>query len=217
MPVRVLRSVLSALALMAATAVAPAGWAGGFDPPVGAKFSPEKLERAGDFLKAEIAAGNIPGAILLLQQHGKPIYDRKLGVRDKASGLPMSDDTIFRLHSMTKPITSFAAMMLIDQGKLGLDDPVSKYIPAFAAAKVGVDRTKGKGEKLLAFEPLRRPITIRDLMKHTSGITYGFYGEGLVRNLYGNAAIYDDHFETAEFVASLAALPLAEQPETLWG
>ena len=93
----------------------------------------------------------------------------------------MTDDTIFRLYSMTKPITSVAAMMLIDEGKLKLDDPVAKYIPSFAKAKVGVEKKPTNGEKVLELVPVNRPITILDLMRHTSGITYGFYGDSMVR------------------------------------
>src|SRR6266436_3195566 len=94
-------------------------------------FSREGLDKVGDYIKNEIARGKIPGAIVLIQQHGKPVYFEKFGVRDVATKLPMTDDTIFRLYSMSKPITSVAAMMLVDDGKLRLDDPVSKYIPAF--------------------------------------------------------------------------------------
>ena len=99
----------------------------------------------------------------------------------------MTDDTIFRLHSMTKPITSFAAMMLVDEGRLKLDDPVSKYIPSFGSVKVGVEKKLENGEKALEIVAPERPVTIRDLLLHTSGITYGFYGDSMVRRAYGNA------------------------------
>ena len=134
-----------------------------------------------NFSANEIATGKISGAILLIQQHGKPVYHEFFGVRDVATKLPMTDDTIFRLFSMTKPITSVAAMMLVDEGKLRLDDPVAKYIPSFAKAKVGVEKKADNGEKVLDLVPVNRPITIQDLMTHTSGITYGFYGDGMVR------------------------------------
>jgi CubicO group peptidase (beta-lactamase class C family) len=214
LPVSLLRSFFNA-ALLLTLAAAPA-LASGFDRPAGAKFSQAKLQRITDFLNAEIAAKKIPGAILLIQQHGQPVYFEKLGVRDLATGLPMTDDTVFRLHSMTKPVTSFAAMMLVDQGKLRLDEPLSTYIPSFAGAQVGLERGSDSGEKVLGFEKPRRPITIKDLLLHTSGITYGFYGEGLVRNLYGNADIYQGNYDNAEFVERIAQLPLAEQPGTLW-
>src|SRR5207302_1243267 len=127
-------------------------------------FSREGLERVGAYIRNEIATGKIPGAILLIQQHGKPVYFEKFGVRDVATKLPMSDDTIFRLYSMSKPITSVAAMMLVEDGKLKLDDPVSKYIPAFAAIKVGVEKRGQDGTLTLVEEPLERPITIMDLL-----------------------------------------------------
>ena len=110
-------------------------------PATGAhRFSAAGLARVSDYIKNEIVTGKIPGAILLIQQHGKPVYYENFGVRDVATQFSMSADTIFRLYSMSKPITSVAAMMLVEDGKLALDDPVSKYIPAFADVKVGVDQ-----------------------------------------------------------------------------
>jgi CubicO group peptidase (beta-lactamase class C family) len=128
----------------------------------------------------------------------------------------MTDDTIFRIFSMTKPITSVAAMMLVDQGKLKLDDAIEKYISSFGKAKVGVEKKADNGEKALELVPLKRPITIQDLMTQSSGITYGFYGDSLVRKAYANAKIYDGDFTNAEFAERIARLPLAEQPGTLW-
>jgi CubicO group peptidase (beta-lactamase class C family) len=136
--------------------------------PAPRSFSREGLDRVGDYIKNEIASGNIPGAIVLIQQHGTPVYLEKFGVRDVATKLPMTDDTIFRLYSMSKPITSVAAMMLVDDGKLRFDDPVSKYIPAFTDIKVGVEKPDENGKQALALEPLKHPITILDLMRHTS-------------------------------------------------
>ena len=139
-----------------------------------------------------------PAPILLIQQHGKPVYFENFGVRDVATQLPMTADTIFRLYSMSKPVTSVAAMMLVDDGKLSLDDPVAKYIPAFAEVKVGcreAGRKPGAG-----LEPLNRPITIKDLLRHTSGLTYGFYGDSSVRKLYAQANLFDGDIDNAEFV-----------------
>jgi CubicO group peptidase (beta-lactamase class C family) len=137
-------------------------------------------------------------------------------VRAVATGLPMTDDTIFRLYSMSKPITNVAAMMLVDEGRLRLDDPLAKYIPSFAEAKVGVEKKADNGEKVLELVPAARPITIQDLMTQTSGIVYGFYGDGMVRGLYRDAKIYDGDFDNAEFAERIARLPLAVQPGTLW-
>src|SRR5437667_12129100 len=101
-------------------------------------FSRAALDRIGDYVRNEVATGKIPGAILLIQQHGKPVYFECFGVRDPEIGQPMTPDTIFQIYSMSKAVTSVAAMMLVDDGKLALDDPLSKYIHAFADAKVGV-------------------------------------------------------------------------------
>src|SRR5438477_12470677 len=121
---------------------------------VARSFSREGLERVSDYIRNEIATGKIPGAILLIQQHGKPVYSESFGVRDVATKLPMGADTIFRLYSMSKPITSVAAMMLVEDGKLKLDDPVSKFIPAFANIKVGVEKRGPDGTVTLMREPL---------------------------------------------------------------
>jgi CubicO group peptidase (beta-lactamase class C family) len=105
-------------------------------------------------------------------------------------------------------------MMLVEDGKLALSDPLSKYIPAFADVKVGVEKP---GETpALALEPLKRPITIEDLLRHTSGLTYGFYGDGAVRKLYAQADLFNSDMDNAEFAEQIARLPLAEQPGTLW-
>src|SRR6478672_488841 len=183
-------------------------------PPPGATLSIEKLSRIDNFINAEIATGKIPGAIVLIQRHGKPVYFSTFGKRDVDAGIAMTEDAIFPIHSVTKTITSFAAMMLVDRGKIALEDPVSKYIPSFAGMKVGVERKDETGKPVLDLVALRRPITIEDLLLHTSGITYGFYGEGLVKAAY--QGIYLGDFDNAGFVERIAKLPLAEQPRTLW-
>ncbi|MGY3616346.1 serine hydrolase domain-containing protein [Bradyrhizobium sp. USDA 10063] len=203
----------AALALLVA-----AGCGARAEPPAtGAyRFSAAGLARVSDYIRNEIVTGKIPGAILLIQQHGRPVYYENFGVRDVATQLSMSADTIFRLYSMSKPITSVAAMMLVEDGKLALDDPVSKYILAFANVKVGVDQRAENGSATLALESLKRPITIEDLLRHTSGLTYGFSGDGTVRKLYAEANLFNGDWTNAEFAARIAKLPLAEQPGTLW-
>lgn len=180
------------------------------------RFSPEGLAKVSDYIRNEIATGRIPGAILLIQQHGEPVYYENFGVRDVATQLSMSADTIFRLYSMSKPITSVMAMMLVEDGKLSLEDPVSKYIPAFAGMKVGIERKTADGKVSLTLEPQERPITMKDLLRHTAGLPYGFRGGGLVRELHAAADLFNSDLSNAEFVAKIATLPLAEQPGTAW-
>jgi CubicO group peptidase (beta-lactamase class C family) len=205
----------SCLAIAAASPVAAEGT---FDIPPGAHFNAAKLAKIGEFFKNEVATGKIPGALLLIQQHGKPVYHEAFGVQDVVSKAPITDRTIFRLFSMTKPITSVVAMQLIDAKKLKIDDPVAIYIPEFATTKVGVEKKADNGEKVLELVPLKpkRRLTILDLMTQTSGITYGFYGDSMVRKAYANAKIYDGDFTNAQFAERIAQLPLQEQPGTLW-
>jgi CubicO group peptidase (beta-lactamase class C family) len=209
------RTVVPLLALLIVLLAPVArGETAAFGPPPGAKLSAEKLGTIADFINGEIAAQRIPGAIVLVQQHGKPVYLEWFGLRDPDKGTPMTEDAIFPIHSVTKTITSVAAMMLVDRGKIALDDPVSKYIPSFANQKVGVERKDDGGKTVLDLAPLLRPMTVRDLLLHTSGITYGFYGEGLVKSAYDG--IYFGDFDNAGFAERIARVPLAEQPGTLW-
>ena len=184
--------------------------------PGAAAPSPARLERLSGFFENEVATGKLAGAIVLIQQHGRPIYFKCFGVRDVATKQPMTPDTIFALHSMTKPITSLAAMMLIDNGRLALADPVSKYIPAFAAVKVGVDSKTESGDSVLKLVPPNRPVTIEDLLRQTSGITYDYIGGDLIKKAYTDADIFEGHFDNKEFAQRVARLPLARQPGTLW-
>ncbi|HLZ06488.1 MAG TPA: serine hydrolase domain-containing protein [Bradyrhizobium sp.] len=209
-----LRLLACGLFLTAAIAL-PARAEGTFDIPAGAHFNPQKLAKVGDYLREEVTGGKIPGAVLLIQQHGKPVYHEFIGVRDVATKEPMTDDTIFRLFSMTKPLTSVVAMQLIDQGKMSLDDPVSKFIPSFANVKLGLEKDDG-GKKTLDLVAPNRPPTVRDLMTQTSGITYGFYGDSLVRKAYAAANIYAGDYDNAEFAERIARLPLQNEPGALW-
>ncbi len=207
------RAFMAALVLLVGVV---GGKAGSEGRAVGT-FSPEGLAKVSDYIRNEVATGKIPGAILLLQQHGKPVYSENFGVRDVATEISMSADTIFRLYSMSKPVTSVMAMMLVEEGKLSLDDPVAKYIPAFASMKVGVEKKAEDDKVSLVLEPLERPVTIKDLMRHTAGLPYGYYGGELVNQLYADAGLFNNGNSTnAEFVAKITALPLAEQPGTKW-
>src|SRR5882757_4384009 len=193
------------------------GASAGSEARTARSFSPEGLAKVSDYIRNEIATGKFPGAILLLQQHGKPVYFENFGVRDVATELSMSADTLFRLYSMSKPITSSMAMMLVEEGKLRLDDPVSKYIPAFADMKVAVEKRGEDGKVTMVFEPLHRPVTIEDLLRHTAGLPYGYYGGGAVNKLYADAGLFNSNaLSNTELAAKIATLPLAEQPGTQW-
>ncbi|WP_342740294.1 serine hydrolase domain-containing protein [Bradyrhizobium sp. B117] len=206
------RTLIAALVLLFGAVGAQAGSEG----RTAHNLSPEGLAKVSDYIRSEIAAGTFPGAILLLQQHGKPVYYENFGVRDVATELSMSADTIFRLYSMSKPITSVMAMMLVEEGKLSLDDPVAKYIPAFGTMKVGVETKAEDGKVSLVLEPVNRSVTIKDLMRHTSGLPYGYVGGGMVRELYAEANLFNSNLSNAEFAAKVATLPLVEQPGTMW-
>src|SRR5260370_3568548 len=175
--------------------------------PLAPTFSRAALARIGDYIRNEVTTGKIPGAILLIQQHCKPVYFESFGVRDPETGQPMTPDSIFQIYSMSKAVTSVAAMMLVDEGKLSLDDPLSKYIRSFADAKVGVDLSDEPGKYPLKLEPLKRPITITDLLPHTSGITYGFFGQASVTKLYANPQLYAGDFDNAAFADRIPTLP----------
>ncbi len=204
------RQILGGLAAAAIVGLAHA------EPPATSArhFNSQALQRVDDYFRHEVATAKIPGAVVLIQQHGQPVFLKSFGMRNAASAAPMTLDTIFRLYSMSKPITSVAAMMLVDDGRLRLDDPVSKYIPAFADVKVALAARDGKTVQSL--QPPARSITIEDLLRHTSGITYGFYGETAVRKLYGSSDLFEGDIDNATFANRLAKLPLAEQPGTVW-
>jgi CubicO group peptidase (beta-lactamase class C family) len=205
-----MRSLLLLAALTVATGVPARAQV---EPPAPSAVG---LARLSAFFDNETTSGRIPGAVLLVQQHGSPLYLRSFGFQDVTTGTPMSPDTIFALHSMTKPITCLAATMLIDEGRLAPSDPVSKYIPAFAGVKVGI-ATKGvDGAPVLTLVPPDRPVTIEDLLRQTSGITYDYIGGELIEQAYRDARIFDGHFDNAEFAERIASLPLARQPGTLW-
>jgi CubicO group peptidase (beta-lactamase class C family) len=178
--------------------------------------SAEGLARITAFFDNEVAAGKIPGAVVLIQQHGRPVYLKAFGVRDVATKQAMTPDTLFALHSMTKPITSVAAMMLIDAGKMALNDPIATYLPAFANVQVGVASKDKTGKPVLRRVAPKRAPTVADLLRHTSGITYDYIGGDLIRQAYVAGHIFDGPFDNTAFADRIAKLPLARQPGTLW-
>lgn len=179
-------------------------------------LSTPRLQMLSDVLKADVAAGKIPGAVLLVARQGKVAWFEPVGRLDPTSGTAMPRDGIFRIYSMSKPITTVAAMMLVEDGRLKLDEPIATYLPEFARMTVGVEKPGPDGKPVLDTVPARRPITVQDLMRHTSGLTYGFFGPGLVKQAYNAANLGVDDPTNAEFSQRLAKLPLAYQPGTTW-
>ena len=180
-------------------------------------LSSQRLSRIGDWLRAEVAAKKIPGAVVMVVRGGNLAYLETVGQRDPAGPVAMKSDDLFRIYSMTKPIVSVAAMMLVEEGKLPLESPVARYIPAFANVKVGVEKTDAQGLKSLDLVTPRRPMTVQDLLRHTSGLTYGFFGEGLVKKAYVEANIATGgNITNAEFSDRIAQMPLAFHPGSTW-
>lgn len=179
-------------------------------------LSSQRLDMITETIKADVAANKIPGAVLLVARRGKVAYFESVGKLDAAVPAPMTKDAIFRIYSMSKPITTVAAMMLVEDGKLKLEDPISMYLPEFAKMTVGVEKPDASGSPSLEMVPARRPITVQDLMRHTSGITYGFFGPGLVKKAYNDANIHAGDPDNNEFSQRIAKLPLAYQPGTTW-
>jgi CubicO group peptidase (beta-lactamase class C family) len=177
-------------------------------------FSSERLARIGPVIKGEIEKGQYPGAVILVARKGKVVYFESIGQLDPASGKPMTKDAIFRLYSMTKPYTSVAAMMLMEEGKLRLTDPVSKYIPAFANLQVSVASTDPyTGATRYSNVPVDREINIQDLLRHTSGFVYaGFTAHPKVKELYTKEGVDWKDVTPAEQIERLAKVPLAHQP-----
>jgi CubicO group peptidase (beta-lactamase class C family) len=184
--------------------------------PEDASFAVERLGRITALFQGEVDKGAIPGAVVLVAREGKLVYLQALGYRDREKKIAMKPDAIFRIASMTKPITSVAVMMLAEDGKIDLIAPVAQYLPEFKDVKVGVEKTDASGKTTLALEEPRRPMTVQDLLRHTSGLVYGPFGNTLVHQAYNKANLFDGGQTLAEFVTKLSKLPLAHQPGTVW-
>ena len=174
-------------------------------------LSTARLARLGAAMRGEVDRGRVPGAVALIARRGRLAYFESYGRRDPASGAPMAMDSIFRIYSMTKPIVSVAVMMLWEEGRFLLNDPIGKYVPELKDLKVAIVR--GTEIELVDAE---RPITIQDLLRHTSGLTYEFRGSGPVHKMYMAAKIYGRNQSNADQVATLGKLPLISQPGATW-
>lgn len=180
-------------------------------------LSSERLDRLTAVLQSYVDDGRVAGGVALLMRHGAVAYLQPFGWADREAGVPMQRDTIFRIASMTKPVTSVAVMILYEEGKLLLDDPVSKYIPAFKDMTVLIpDPNASASGAPYRLAPADRPITIRHLLTHTSGITYGFLGQKPIADMYKKAGISDGLAQTegtiGEMAQKLARQPLVAQP-----
>jgi CubicO group peptidase (beta-lactamase class C family) len=174
-------------------------------------LSSSALQRLSQAINDRVASGHVPGAVALIARHGKVAYFEAFGRRDPASDAPMTTDAIFRIYSMTKAIVSVGVMMLWEEGRLLLGDPIGKYLPALDAVKVGVP--EGGTLRLVEAD---RPITVQDLLRHTSGLTYEFRGTSLVHKAYIEARTARLRQTNEEHVATLGTLPLLHQPGTKW-
>jgi len=180
-------------------------------------LSKERLDRISTWIQADVDKGLMPGAVVMVLRKGKIAYYDAFGYRDREGKIAMTSDSIFRIASMTKPFTSLAIMMLAEEGKISLPVPVSRYLPEFKDLKVGVekkDTTTGNAE--LVLEPASREMTVLDLLRHTSGLTYGIFGKSMVKDRYNAAKVSDPDQTSAEMITKLSQLPLQYQPGTTW-
>jgi CubicO group peptidase (beta-lactamase class C family) len=193
-------------------------WAQGLPTakPENVGLSTERLDRVAQTIRADIEKGRLPGAVVLIARKGRVAYFEAFGFRDKAAGAPMGKDAIFRIYSMTKPFTSVAVMMLAEEGKLQLTAPVSSYLPQLTKLQVGVEKPEASGTPTLSLVPADREMTIQDLLRHTSGLTYGVFGKSLVKDLYSKGGADANDHTNAELIDKLAKLPLHYQPGTTW-
>ena len=180
-------------------------------------ISAERLERIRSVLRDHVAEGRLAGAVALLARRGKVFFFESFGARSLHPETPMTNDTLFRIASMSKPITSVAVMMLYEQGRFLLDDPVSRYLPELGGLEVAVaPESANPAEGAFATAPAEREMTIQDLLRHTSGLTYGFFSDSSIDQRYRQAGILTGDATIAETVEKLGELPLKHQPGTTW-
>jgi CubicO group peptidase (beta-lactamase class C family) len=179
------------------------------------------LERITRTVQSDIDAGRLPGAVMLVHKDGKTVLDQALGRRDPSAPDAMRTDTIFRIYSMTKPIASVGLMMLVEDGLVQIADPVAKYLPEFEGVTLGVEGRDDVGQPLLerialSEVPGARVPTVQDLLRHTSGLTYGIFGDSMVKSAYRKSGAEQGKLTNTEFSERLATLPLAYAPGTVW-
>ena len=185
--------------------------------PESVGLSPERLERIGQVLRADIEKGRMPGAVIAIARKGRLVYYESFGYLDKAAGTPMPKDAIFAIASMTKPMVGVGIMQLVEESRVMMTDPAAKWFPALASMQVGVVKKDAFGEGALEFVPMRRPFTVQDLLRHTSGITYGGRGSTPVHKLTpASSSFASTNFTGPELIERLSKTPLLYQPGTAW-
>jgi CubicO group peptidase (beta-lactamase class C family) len=182
--------------------------------PEEAGMSSERLAEIGKVLKADIAHGQLPGAVVAIARKGKLVYYEAFGYRDKAANVPMTTDTIFNIASMTKPMTTVTALTLYEHGRIMIDDPVEKYLPTFANMKVA--NLDPSGDTITGTAPAARKITIQDLMRHTSGLVYGGRGHTAVHKMLPGGSASLIGMTGDEVAEKLSKVPLLHQPGSTW-
>lgn len=215
------RSLLRTAALTAAFALALPALANPLPKaaPEEVGLSSARLEKITATVKQWVDRKEIPGAVTLIARKGKLVYANTQGLRDAAKGEALAEDSIFRLYSMTKPIVSIAAMALVEDGALALNDPISKYLPEFKDMKVATETYDPvSGVQIYTTAPAKKPITVQDLLRHTGGFTYGppLATRTQVQKLYQEAGIWSQKWVLADFTKALAKIPLVAEPGTLW-
>jgi CubicO group peptidase (beta-lactamase class C family) len=168
-------------------------------------FSSARLETLASVVRRDVERRLIPGAVVLLARNGRVAFAESFGFQDREAGTPMAFDSIFRIASMTKPMTSVAAMMLSEEGLLEIAAPVAQYLPEFSGMTVGIERRRAE-----------RTMTVQDLMRHTSGLTYALFGDSPVQMLWRDHKLMDEGQTNAELVEKLGRLPLMFEPGTVW-
>ena len=186
-------------------------------PPSQAGLSPVRLAVLTKVLRDEAAKGATPGAVIAIMRRGKIAYFETIGVRDPASKAPMPRDALFSIASMTKPMVSVGIMMLHDEGRLVLSDPIGLHLPAMANMKLGVVKKDAAGKETVETVAPKRQPTIQDLLRHTSGITYGGRGETAIHKLWpASSSASSTQYTGEEFIAKLGQTPLLYEPGTAW-
>ena len=211
-----LRRTLGVLALVCVAGAARAEMPVPMAKPEEVGLSSAQLKKIEEATAKNIDEGIIPGAVMLVARHGKVAWVSVQGKREPGSSDPMKLDSIFRIYSMTKPMVTTALMQFVEEGRLQVSDPVSKFLPAMGGMKVGTEVTGPDGKPMLRLSDPTRPMTVQDLMRHTSGLVYGARGTSLVYQSYRDAKIGDRGATNEEFVARLSRMPLHFNPGDRW-